>query len=200
MKILINYIDKSNPKNVWKDTIDYHLLLVEGRICDTLAVSYANHHDLKIYFTGFHFFLTNNTEDRKICVTDNYYFTFLHIHFLDHLQEYLKRRLFLAYNSSNATMERSPMVMINIQVYDSSIGGGMTPLIYCLNIGGWRATNIYRQNVLEIKENNVIYNHKWKTGYVIQYSYQDVTFETIRLTLKYATHTNAISQYNNNEF
>ncbi|KII73161.1 hypothetical protein RF11_12492 [Thelohanellus kitauei] len=122
------------------------------------------HKDAK-YFTGFHFFVTHNTGDRFLCLTDIYYFTLLHLHFLDHLQElkkYMKRRLLLAYNSSYVNLDLSPMVEINIQVYDNNNGGGINSLIYRLNISGWRASYACRHTKLEIKENNVLYNNKWK--------------------------------------
>ncbi|KII70489.1 hypothetical protein RF11_11825 [Thelohanellus kitauei] len=50
MKIDILYIDKSNLNHIGKDTVYYHLFFVHIVCNESMEISYANHHNVKIMF------------------------------------------------------------------------------------------------------------------------------------------------------
>ncbi|KII67614.1 hypothetical protein RF11_10286 [Thelohanellus kitauei] len=145
------------------------------------------------HFTRFHFCLNHNTHYCYICLTDFFYFAILYIESLYRQSEvlpksienwsmtdlvlndngneskyifavYLKRRLILAYNSSSIWSNLSPMVMINIRVYNR-IGEGLDSLIYQMNVSGWRWKPKNRQHPIKLKPCYLFYDNKWKVRF-----------------------------------
>ncbi|KII61674.1 hypothetical protein RF11_14110 [Thelohanellus kitauei] len=63
MKINIIYFNKSNPNNVWRETVNYHLFLINDRCNDSLRLSYANHQNVEINIFNLPLLVYNRTVD-----------------------------------------------------------------------------------------------------------------------------------------